>query len=101
MIHERAHLVDRIAATFTAKLVDELGDTRMETVVQRNLTEESPNVCHSHDFCDANVVMADAFSEETGHDVDFEDGGHIDLWNEAWELARGRRFKAELDRRRQ
>lgn len=99
MQNERAELIDRIAATFTAKLFDALGLLTMNEVVQRNRTEESPKVCHSHDFCDANVVMADAFAEEAGHDIDMDDAGHLDVWNEAWELARGSRFEAELYRR--
>ncbi len=96
---ERDDLVDRIAATFTTKLFEALGDIKMHEVMRRNRSEENPNVCHSHDFCDANMIMADAFSEETGRDLDVADEGDAALCNEAWELARVSRFESAFYRR--
>lgn len=53
--------VKRIALQFTRLLHVEIGTTRMDTVVALNREETSRDVCHSHDFCDANMVMHAAF----------------------------------------
>lgn len=50
------------------------------------------NVCHSHDFCDANQVMIDAmgkFGLEYSAD-------HNALINEAWEIAKQAEFSPSL-----
>jgi hypothetical protein len=44
--------------------------------------------CASHDFCDANVAMSEAFTSITGREVNADSGTDTDLWSEAWEIAR-------------
>ena len=53
-------------------------------------------ICHSHDFCDANVYMAEAFEHVIGRNVflpcDTNDDGIIEsdcrTMNEAWSIAK-------------
>lgn len=53
---------------------------------ERNRLQVDPRICHSHDHCDANMAMAEAFESVTGHTPDGEDADTA-LWNKAWELA--------------
>ena len=55
-----------IALAFDRLLRCALTSDQYHTVLALNLIETNPNVCHSHDYCDANVVMAEAFEEWTG-----------------------------------
>lgn len=64
-----------------------------------NLAEANPLVCHSHDFCDANMAMAAAFKRMFGREMtlpsDVEEGratseqedSDLAIWNGAWEIA--------------
>lgn len=80
-------LIDKIAAAFCRKLRAMLTPEELAEAVALNRAEKTDNVCHSHDFCDANVAMIDAL-EELGVELDLQDDvvcGHI---NGAWELAK-------------
>ncbi len=49
------------------------------------------DVCASHDYCDANMAMLEAWSELTGVDedaVDLTDDTMHALWNDAWQRAK-------------
>lgn len=54
-----------------------------------NAAETVGGICHSHDYCDANEVMAAAFSEFDLPDV--TDEGATDelrrFWSSAWDYA--------------
>lgn len=61
-------------------------------VISRNALEENCDVCHSHDFCDANEVMLQAW-KDCGHDPDDITGeDHADearrLWQTSWDIAK-------------
>ncbi len=51
--------------------------------------------CHTHDFCDANMAMDAAFRTVVGHEVDGDNENDCRLWNEAWSLAKTKRFTWE------
>lgn len=79
--------VELVAKAFADLLREELGDEQFEEMRQRNVEESSPNICHSHDFCDANMVMIDALCEaDFGHQDDCD--ARIDMMAEAWNYAR-------------
>jgi hypothetical protein len=98
-------LEHRVAAVFTFLLAEGIGD-KMAEVVRRNGVEQSRDVCHSHDFCDANMVMAPAMAYVLGRPTwmpsDWEEGrcteaeheADIALWGRAWDLAKGKYFLA-------
>lgn len=79
-----------IATKFVATLREWL--TAEEFAEMKVLNETDPtykgDCCASHDFCDANVAMADAFAEVMGHQVDGDNEADCKVWNDAWELAR-------------
>lgn len=85
-----------VAAVFASVLKEWLTPVEFLQMRMLNAREESDLVCHSHDYCDANMAMAAAF-EKLGvdplPDID-NDGGPSDeaiaatnLWNDAWEAA--------------
>ena len=83
-----------IARQFAAALTELLGPHTMRAIVDRNASEPHPDVCHSHDYCDANVVMMDAFLS-LGFECSSEpaeDSGIGFVWDEAWALAKGAEF---------
>jgi hypothetical protein len=84
----RAAAIARLALSFADALRDEIGDDDYAEVCARNATEEYARFCASHDFCDANMVMFDAFNTEIGWDMDLDNDEDTAVWNEAWELAR-------------
>ena len=53
--------VDSLAIEFCDELRATLTPEKMQDVVSLNAMEADPNVCHSHDFCDANMVLNDVF----------------------------------------
>jgi hypothetical protein len=86
--------VDTLALEFSQGLHAYLTPVQMSEVVERNRNEEDNSVCHSHDFCDANVVLYDVF-KKYGIDVATQRGlsKWADLWACAWALARAREFQ--------
>jgi len=53
----------------------------------RNAADTDSKVCHSHDYCDANMAMCEAFESVTGYTPDGDNMDDATLWNAAWELA--------------
>ena len=58
-----------------------------DTIRKRNKTIP-PGCCATHDFMDANMVMADAFSALAGREMDLESDADTAMWNAAWEIAK-------------
>jgi hypothetical protein len=87
-IEDRLPTVEAVASKFSELLRKELGADKMATVLERNSAETSEGVCHSHDFCDANVIMCEAFSElGVSEDAAIYDDRVAKLWNAAWDMA--------------
>ena len=85
---------DAIALEFSQELRDCLSPEQMTEVVERNRTETIRGVCHSHDFCEANMVLY-AVVMRHGIDPVSEEGmeRHGALWDQAWNLAKSREFR--------
>ncbi len=77
----------QIAARFCDELRDDLTPAEITRAVMANRRERNPNVCHTHDHCDANEPMARAFRRIMGRDVDPESERDCALWGGAWGLA--------------
>ncbi len=95
--------VEKVAAAFSRLLRAQLSAADMETVVRRNEDRSIAGGCHSHDFCDANMVMSAAMQEVTGH-TEYEivdsigrEADLTDLWNSAWDLAMKQKFVVPYD----
>jgi hypothetical protein len=65
--------------------------------IQEN-SDPNDAVCYTGDYCDSNMVMDEAFTKVTGHEIDMENDADRDLWNEAWTMAKANRFYPERTR---
>jgi hypothetical protein len=87
---------DTLAFEFSQDLHACLGPGQKRKVVERNRAETAPRACHSHDFCDATMVVYAVFLR---HRMDrASEGGmelHGALWDQAWNLAKSRDFRVE------
>ena len=81
---------ETVAAKFLTLLRAEIGEANYRTVCERNAAAPDATVCHSHDFCDANMVMLAVFTD-LGYDEDTvvgqTDDAQVSLWNTGWNLA--------------
>lgn len=76
-----------IAKAFDAELRGEISAETYAEVIRRNRTAKYDCACASHDFCDANMPMLEAYKRVTGRrfpDTEAE----MDTWNRAWEAWR-------------
>ncbi|MBG6083031.1 hypothetical protein [Rubrivivax gelatinosus] len=105
MLDARSAQRHELAAQFAVLLRLTLTDEEFAEVLLRNRAQTDPQVCASHDFCDANMVMFEAFRRVYGRDpaLSSDDGDSAEAelsnwdtedWNAAWELARGMEFDA-------
>lgn len=90
----------RVAMAFCRQLALSLTEGELTLVRERNRVEENAGVCHTHDFCDANMLMLDAFVEcgiAENQEVCIGDELHP-LWNSAWKLAAEADFRVDAFR---
>jgi len=59
-----------------------------EEMRRLNAVESNPAICHSHDFCDANMSMLEAFQYVMDRTARLSDQADIDMINAAWEHAK-------------
>lgn len=78
-----------IGFAFVKGLTKTLTAEQFAEMCKLNAEETSTCVCHSHDFCDANEVMAEAF-ESVGVEFDLSDDADRALWSAAWGCAKDR-----------
>lgn len=81
-----------LANKFSMVLRSWLTDAEMREVIERNKAETTRSVCHSHDFCDANMAMQEA-AESFGLTFDAGSDECAALWNSAWDLAKKNNFE--------
>ena len=82
---------EALAREFATVLSEWLTPDEMREAVELNRTEAHPDVCHSHDHCDANEAMAEALSR-FGVEMDVQTEAHRTLWNAAWSIAMAAEF---------
>ena len=86
----------KIAREFCKNLREYLKPGELEEAARLNKEEGadvSDQVCHSHDHCDANVFMGEAFETVTGREPSPNSDADCDLWNAAWARAKRAGFK--------
>ena len=89
----------KLAAVFAEVLHEWLTPAQMREVVARN--EHYGNACASHDFCDANMAMDEAFTKTQGRELEMGEGtrqsrADVALWNGAWAIAKRMNFDMVL-----
>jgi hypothetical protein len=89
-IADRDALADAFAAIVRRDLREHLPE-----INRRNATPEYACACATHDFCDANVLMQEAFEDLFLRETDPASDLDVWLWNEAWSVAKARGFGRE------
>lgn len=79
-----------LANRFYILLKRELTRKDFEEMLRLNATKDydSSGSCASHDFCDANMVMEEAWRDLGYGEVNPESQADADLWNDAWNIAK-------------
>lgn len=83
-----------VAAAFSSILRETLTKDEMQEVIERNRSLINTTSCASHDFCDANELMAEAFTE-VGIEFDIDNDEQRMLWGAAWDIATRAEFVTE------
>lgn len=90
-IHEKIGL----AKLFGEKVQWALSVTEFREAIDRNKAEGPQSiVCHTHDFCDANMLMLEAWEEFFGGEPDVSSEEDAAIINEAWAIAKAADFFA-------
>lgn len=86
--------VEQLAHAFARQLRDHLGEARLSHIDELNAgeNESRPSVCHSHDFCDANQFLLDAYEDLVGKEPDVLDEETGELLEAAFTMARKHGF---------
>jgi hypothetical protein len=71
--------MEDIAKEFSRLLRGTLSNTDMEAIIAENDARADSGTCASHDFLDANTLMADAFHNVMGRDVRIESERDVKL----------------------
>lgn len=96
----RDQQVTAIAEAFAEVMRQWLDSREWQLMRERNASQADSNVCHSHDFCDANMAMDAAFNGLgiptclAFADDTPEHEEACKLWNDAWTLAKRLYFTA-------
>lgn len=80
-----------LAQEFSHELQGELSHNIFK-VIDRNRHEPHSTSCHSHDFLDANEVMAKAFKSVMGREIDLQSDFDKWIWGLAWGHAKVNAF---------
>ncbi len=95
LINPNPIVVD-LAAEFCRQLRKQLSTFELREAIALNAAEQDPQICHTHDFTDANEVMAEAYSTAVGampHMLaDAAGQKALRLINSAWALAKAKQF---------
>ena len=84
-----------LADEFSQRVRDHLSPEQMQQVLTRNLSG-NPSVCATHDFVDANELMAQAFVQVMGREPEASSSLDAELWNCAWSIAKNANFARPL-----
>jgi hypothetical protein len=95
-----------LAKQFCHVLANWLTPEQLADVVRQNAAEADPNICHTHDHCDANMAMRTAaclWSDPLESVPPEADEGPMSAdwlacWNDAWRLAKAADFRPECIR---
>lgn len=83
--------VEQLSSAFSDLVRGRLGG-HLDKIVERNRTN-GKDVCATHDFCDANMLMAEAFEEVQGREPDVASEDDAAVWSAAWDISKQREFK--------
>ena len=81
---------DKIARQFSIILREWLTPQQIDEVNRLNTPEiiNKSGICHSHDFCDANEAMGEAFRAVIRREADLRSDEDLAIWSNAWRTAK-------------
>lgn len=82
-----------LSARFNEIVNREFSVEQLIEVNAKNKTDEYIGCCGTHDYCDANMLMDEAFTEVIGREVDVLSEDDCQLWSDAWDLSKDNEFK--------
>lgn len=88
-----------LAFRFSRVLSEWLSHKDMEVVRRKNRVAHAKrdySVCHSHDFCDANMAMDEAWRSLFVRAPGVQEPADASLWEAAWHIAATYGFDAQL-----
>lgn len=85
-----------LAVKFSAILNSWLTPEQIASINNLNKTAEYQNgACATHNYCDPNQAMIDAFSNAFGIEIDHHNEEHTEAISKAWAIARNNDFNPE------
>jgi len=89
------HDTIRLARAFSSEVQEAFTAREFREVCARNKTTHSDdNLCATHDYTDANLLMQEAFVTTFDRLPDLGDENDGRLWDEAWAIAKAAEFFA-------
>lgn len=84
----------QLAVQFSNILKEWLTIAKLTEVNERNKQYKTNNAdcCATHEFCDPNQAMIDAFTQLTGREIDVQSDSDLSLTNKAWAMAKESNF---------
>lgn len=94
--------VERLASAFSRVLREWLTPAEMALVIERNASRKDLGVCHSQDFCDANMAMWEAWEKAFGQEPPIGDDSEAEqaafkVINVAWDVAKQSGFTPKAE----
>lgn len=90
-------IIIKVAHEFSRLLREEVGEEGISQIIAENEKEKDVGICHSHDLCDANMVMEVAFRKVVGRVCNPHMAMHRVIWNDAWDYAKHTKFQTGGD----
>lgn len=81
-----------LANAFSRNIRATLSPSQLRLTIKRNRFNKDSS-CATHDFCDANEMMAQAFNQIVGREISVQDGQDMCCVNTAWDIAKTNEFK--------
>ena len=81
-----------LSRAFIAVINEWLTPKEIRLVVRRNRINADPLSCATHDFCDANMAMFEAYVKTFGREPELQSDADMALMNRAWDLAKDAQF---------
>lgn len=81
-----------LAIEFSKILHEWLNQDTIDQINSLNEAQEDKDICHSHDFCDANMAMNEAFQKVYGRGLNLGAEEELSITSKSWKLAKENEF---------
>lgn len=81
-----------LSAEFSKVIREWLTEEELQKAIELNNSEKYKNCCATHDFCDPNEAMLQAFEKVQGRELNFQSEEDSILVDQAWTKAKENKF---------